>query len=120
MDTPIAVIEKFLEEAVILDDFSHANVLPTLAVCIPISDKPQVVLPYMANGDLKSLIQMEHLVSREDKKAVPTLQPHVYNIIGCHFHRFIVVPVFESAVMSNFRGADTTSAILKGANRKLF
>ncbi|XP_067947924.1 uncharacterized protein [Watersipora subatra] len=59
MDTNITVIEKFLEEAVILEDFHHANVLPTLAVCIPMSDKPQVVLPYMANGDLKALIQME-------------------------------------------------------------
>ena len=62
MDTNITVIEKFLEEAVILEDFHHANVLPTLAVCIPMSDKPQVVLPYMANGDLKALIQMETMV----------------------------------------------------------
>ena len=62
MDTPIPVIERFLEEAVILEDFRHANVLHTLAVCIPLTDKPQVVLPYMANGDLKSLIQMTHMV----------------------------------------------------------
>lgn len=56
------VIEKFLEEAVILEGFDHANVLPTLAVCIPLTDKPRVVFPYMANGDLKSLIQMENMV----------------------------------------------------------
>ena len=62
-DMSIPVIEMFLEEAVILEDLNHANVLHTLAVCIPLTDKPQVVLPYMANGDLKSLIQMENMVS---------------------------------------------------------
>jgi len=62
METTIPIIEKFLEEAVILQDFKHANVLETLGVSIPDTDTPQVVLPYMANGDLKSLIQMEHMV----------------------------------------------------------
>ncbi|KAF6021994.1 MET [Bugula neritina] len=61
METTIPVIEKFLEEAVILQDFRHANVLETLGVSIPDTDTPQVVLPYMANGDLKSLIQIEHI-----------------------------------------------------------
>lgn len=56
------MIEKFLEEAVLLEGFSHANVLKPLAVCIPPADKPQVVLPYMANGDLKSLLKVEHMV----------------------------------------------------------
>ena len=63
VETSITVIENFLEEAVLLDGFNHANVLSALGVCIPDSDKPQVVLPYMAKGDLKSLIQMEDMVS---------------------------------------------------------
>lgn len=62
MDTSIKEIEKFLEEAVIMEDFSHPNVLKTLAVCIPLSEKPRVVLPFMAHGDLKSLIQLQHMV----------------------------------------------------------
>jgi len=32
METTIPVIEKFLEEAVILQDFRHANVLETLGL----------------------------------------------------------------------------------------
>ena len=59
----ISVIEKFLEEALLLAHLCHANVLCTLGICISQADKPQVVLPYMANGDLKSLIRNENLVS---------------------------------------------------------
>ena len=59
----ITIIEKFLEEALLLAHLCHANVLCTLGICISQADKPQVVLPYMANGDLKSLIRNENLVS---------------------------------------------------------
>jgi len=51
------MVEKFLKEAVVLKNFKHANVLETLAVSFPALHTPQVVFPYMANGDLKSLLK---------------------------------------------------------------
>ena len=47
---------SFLEEALIMKDFSHANVLRLHGVVIKF-EKPYVVLPYMANGDLREYIR---------------------------------------------------------------
>jgi serine/threonine protein kinase len=62
METTKTIVEQFLEEAVFLQDFHHPNVLPTVGVCWPPGTNPQVVLPYMANGDLRSLIKKDTLV----------------------------------------------------------
>ena len=56
-------IVRFIEEAVILQDFDHPNVLQTLGICWPSGVTPRVVLPYMANGDLRSLIRRDSIVS---------------------------------------------------------
>jgi len=61
------LIQSFLEEATLISDFNHPNVLPTLGICWSRKDQPLVVLPYMANGDLKSLLRNEKLVSRIHK-----------------------------------------------------
>ncbi|KAF6022807.1 hypothetical protein EB796_018884 [Bugula neritina] len=50
-------IEAFLEEATFLQLHEHANILVTLGVVWRSGEKPLVVLPYMANGDLCSLIR---------------------------------------------------------------
>ena len=44
---------EFLEEATIMMDFDHENVLSLTGICIK-DDLPYVVLPIMENGDLKS------------------------------------------------------------------
>ena len=39
-------------------DFDHPNVLRLLGVCFDTEDQlPIIVLPYMANGDLKSFLR---------------------------------------------------------------
>ena len=45
--------------------FNHAHVLTLLGVCVPNHENPMVILPYMANGDLRSYVK--------DKKKVASL-----------------------------------------------
>ena len=48
-------ISSFLEEAVIMRDFNHPNVLSLLGVVIR-DCRPHVVLPFMEHGDVKTYI----------------------------------------------------------------
>ena len=50
-------VESFLKEGVIMKNFNHAHVLKLLGVCVPSHENPMVVLPYMANGDLRSYVK---------------------------------------------------------------
>ena len=51
-------VEEFMSESAIMLDFDHPNVLKLLGVCFDTNDQlPVIILPYMANGDLKSYLQ---------------------------------------------------------------
>ena len=53
-------VEEFVAESAIMLDFDHPNVIKLLAVCFNTEDKlPLIVLPYMANGDLKCFLQQK-------------------------------------------------------------
>ena len=52
-------IDKFLEEAKRMKDFDHANVLGLVGICCGNGQMPQIVVPYMAGGDLLTYIR-EH------------------------------------------------------------
>ena len=54
-------VTSFLEEAVVMKDFDHPNVLPLLGVALA-ETKPYVILPYMEHGDLKSYVSSKHRV----------------------------------------------------------
>ena len=51
-------IEDFIAESAIMLDFNHPNILRLVGVCFDTEDKlPLIVLPYMANGDLRSYLK---------------------------------------------------------------
>ena len=51
-------IEKFMEEALRMKDFSHDNVLKLIGICLDKNRQlPLVVLPYMRHGDLLSYLR---------------------------------------------------------------
>jgi len=58
-----ADFQAFILEATFLSGYSHVNILSSLGVIWRRGDRPYVVLPYMALGDLRSFLQNEDLVS---------------------------------------------------------
>ena len=50
------VVEEFLQEALIMKQFNHLNVLSLLGVSVH-NDKPCAILPLMINGDLNSYLK---------------------------------------------------------------
>jgi serine/threonine protein kinase len=59
------MVELFLREAIIMKDFDHANVLRIIGVTIEADGSPMVILPFMANGDLRQYILNPLLVCFE-------------------------------------------------------
>ncbi|XP_072025124.1 hepatocyte growth factor receptor-like [Amphiura filiformis] len=55
-DTDASFTLKFLEEALIMKDFDHPNVLGLIGLTFDPNGSPIVVLPYMKHGDLRSLL----------------------------------------------------------------
>ncbi|XP_067950884.1 hepatocyte growth factor receptor-like isoform X1 [Watersipora subatra] len=56
-DINLCQLEDFLQEASFVKYYNHVNILVTLGVVWKKRDRPYVVLPYMAFGDLHSLIK---------------------------------------------------------------
>jgi len=54
--------ELFLREAILMKDFHHAHVLGVIGVSFDSDGSPMVILPYMANGDLRQYITSTQLV----------------------------------------------------------
>ncbi|XP_048252832.1 hepatocyte growth factor receptor-like [Haliotis rufescens] len=52
-------LQAFLQEALIMKDFHHPNVLALIGICLGMDAMPLVVLPFMSHGDLLSYIRDE-------------------------------------------------------------
>ena len=52
-------MKDLVAESAIMKTFHHPNVLPLLGVCIDYDDEDvlKVVIPFMANGDLKAFLK---------------------------------------------------------------
>lgn len=53
-------LQSFLQEALIMKDFHHPNVLTLIGICLNLDAMPLVVLPFMKHGDLLTYIRDEH------------------------------------------------------------
>lgn len=58
----LEAVEEFLQEAVIMREFNHQNVMSLLGVSVS-EEKPCVLLPLLSNGDLKKYLKNQSLVS---------------------------------------------------------
>lgn len=56
-------LESFLTEGMMMITFRHANVMSLVGAVFEEGDRPLVVLPYMENGDLCTLIRRDDVVS---------------------------------------------------------
>ena len=68
-------IDKFIAESGIMVNFDHPNILRLVGVCFNMEDNlPAIVLPYMANGDLRSFLRArraEMITSDADNERYP-------------------------------------------------
>ena len=60
MDTD--TIESFLKEGLIMKDFNHRHVLSLVGVSVDPMGVPLIVLPFMANGNLKKYLMNTQVV----------------------------------------------------------
>jgi len=57
-------VENFLTECVLMKNINHPNVLGLLGVCLDSENGlPYIVLPFMANGDLKTFLYSKRTTS---------------------------------------------------------
>ena len=50
-------LQNFLAECILMKKIEHPNVLDLLGICFNIEESiPYVILPFMANGDLKTYL----------------------------------------------------------------
>ena len=56
-------MKDLVAESAIMKTFHHPNVLPLLGVCIDYGDEDvlKIVMPFMANGDLKSFLKQNRV-----------------------------------------------------------
>ena len=52
-------MSKFMEEAYIMQSFSHMNVLTLTGVCVGLFQTPCIVMPFMSHGSLLSYLRKE-------------------------------------------------------------
>ena len=57
----IADVTSFIEEATILREFSHDNLVPVVGVSI-INNSPYIITPLMENGDLRTFLRRDDTV----------------------------------------------------------
>ena len=65
MSTDSNAVTNFLQEAVIMKDFDHVNVLSLIGVILNDQKLPMVIIPYMSKGDLKKVLKDETEVSKD-------------------------------------------------------
>ena len=58
----VDTVESFLREGLIMKDFDHAHVLSLIGVSVDPVGVPLIVLPFMANGNLKKYLMRQEVV----------------------------------------------------------
>jgi len=51
------MVENFVQEGIIMKNFNHPHVLSLLGLCLGYRKEPMVILPFMANGDLRTFVK---------------------------------------------------------------
>lgn len=57
-------MENFLKEGVTMKKFDHPHVLSLLGISLGHKKEPMVILPFMANGDLRSYVKDKTRVNK--------------------------------------------------------
>ena len=66
-------LNLFISESVIMKNFKHRNVLSLVGVSVGVNDTiaaPYIILPFMANGDLKEYLQQKRNMTEDNPESL--------------------------------------------------
>jgi serine/threonine protein kinase len=66
-------LKAFIEESALMCSFNHPHVLGMVGICLDTVQSPYLLLPYMANGDLRTFLRNK----RDKAKSSDTGYPEV-------------------------------------------
>ena len=66
-------LKAFIEESALMCSFDHPHVLGMVGICLDTAQSPYLLLPYMANGDLRTFLRNK----RDTAKSSDTGYPEV-------------------------------------------
>ena len=71
-----------MSESAVMKNFNHPNILPLLGVCVNCNDDDvfRIILPFMANGDLRSFLKCNRVepTNNDELNNVP-----IHSIVCC-------------------------------------
>lgn len=83
-------VTAFLNEALIMKDFNHPNVLTLIGITLDKGEFPMVILPFMQNGSLLSYIRNENNVGLMNVRQFAYTSDIIYDaeVVMVCWHRF--------------------------------
>lgn len=83
-------VTAFLNEALIMKDFNHPNVLTLIGITLDKGEFPMVILPFMQNGSLLSYIRNENNVGLMNVRQFDCTSDIIYDaeVVMVCWHRF--------------------------------
>ena len=67
-------LKAFIEESALMCSFDHPHVMGTVGICLDTLQSPYLLLPYMANGDLRTFL-------RNKRETAKSTYPEVYRLV---------------------------------------
>ena len=64
-------LKSFVEESALMCSFNHPHVLGMVGICLDTVQSPYLLLPYMANGDLKTFLKNKRDTSKLSDMGYP-------------------------------------------------
>ena len=92
-------MKNLIAESAIMKTFHHPNVLPLLGVCIDYDDEDvlKIVMPFMANGDLKTFLK-DNRVEPNNTDEYPKVCKQIHNN-KLHIDARFMVYVLHSKIL---------------------
>ena len=64
-------LKAFIEESALMCSFHHPHVMGTVGICLDTLQSPYLLLPYMANGDLRTFLRNKRDTTNSSSTTYP-------------------------------------------------
>ena len=69
-------LKAFIEESALMCSFDHPHVLGMVGICLDTVQSPYLLLPYMANGDLRTFLRNKRDTTKSSDTGYPEVLFH--------------------------------------------